>query len=120
MHEFNLLEEPWISVIVDDLGHTKLVSLMDVFQSAHEYKALAGDMKAQDFSILRLLLAVLHTVFSRYDAKGYSRTFDPDEDEAEDFDEESIEIWREVWQERRFPNIVCDYLDNWHNRFYLF
>lgn len=120
MHEFNLLEEPWISVIVDDLGHTKLVSLMDVFQSAHEYKALAGDMKAQDFSILRLLLAVLHTVFSRYDAKGYSRTFDPDEDEAENFDEESIEIWREVWQERRFPNIVCDYLDNWHNRFYLF
>lgn len=37
MHEFSLLEEPWISVIVDDLGHTKLVSMMDVFQSAHEY-----------------------------------------------------------------------------------
>lgn len=120
MHEFNLLEEPWISVIVDDLGHTKLVSMMDVFQSAHEYKALAGDMKAQDFSILRLLLAVLHTVFSRYDTKGCARTFDPDEDEAEDFDEESIEIWKEVWQARRFPNIACVYLNSWHNRFYLF
>lgn len=120
MHEFNLLEEPWISVIVDDLGHTKLVSMIDVFQSAHEYKALAGDMKAQDFSILRLLLAVLHTVFARYDTKGHARTFDPDEDEAEDFDEESIEIWKEVWQARRFPNIVCDYLNSWHNRFYLF
>ena len=120
MHEFNLLEEPWISVIVDDLGHTKLVSMMDVFQSAHEYKALAGDMKAQDFSILRLLLAVLHTVFSRYDTKGHARTFDPDEDEAEDFDEESIEIWKEVWKARRFPNIVCDYLNRWYNRFYLF
>ena len=120
MHEFNLLEEPWISVIVDDLGHTKLVSMMDVFQSAHEYKALAGNMKVQDFSILRLLLAVLHTVFSRYDTKGHARTFDPDEDEAEDFDEESIEIWKEVWQARRFPNIVCDYLNRWYNRFYLF
>lgn len=120
MHEFNLLEEPWISVIVDDLGHTKLASMIDVFHSAHEYKALAGDMKAQDFSILRLLLAVLHTVFARYDTKGYARTFDPDEDEAEDFDEESIDIWKEVWQARCFPNIVCDYLDNWHNRFYLF
>lgn len=120
MHEFNLLEEPWISVIVDDLGHTKLVSMIDVFQSAHEYKALAGEMKAQDFSILRLLLAVLHTVFSRYDTKGHARTFDPDEDEAEDFDEESIEIWKEVWQARRFPNIVCDYLNRWYNRFYLF
>lgn len=120
MHEFNLLEEPWISVIVDDLGHTKLVSMMDVFQSAHEYKALAGDMKAQDFSILRVLLAVLHTVFSRYDTKGHARTYDPDEDEAEDFDEESIEIWKEVWKARRFPNIVCDYLNRWYNRFYLF
>lgn len=120
MHEFNLLEEPWISVIVDDLGHTKLVSMIDVFQSAHEYKALAGDMKAQDFSILRLLLAVLHTVFARYDTKDHARTFDPDEDESEDFDEESIDIWKEVWQARRFPNIVCDYLNTWHNRFYLF
>lgn len=63
MSRFNLLDEPWISVIVDEKGHNKLVSITDVFKHASEYKALAGDMKIQDFALLRILLAVLHTVF---------------------------------------------------------
>ena len=76
MSRFNLLDEPWISVIVDEKGHNKLVSITDVFKHASEYKALAGDMKTQDFVLLRILLAVLHTVFSRYDIQGNSREFD--------------------------------------------
>lgn len=120
MSRFNLLDEPWISVIVDEKGHNKLVSITDVFNNASEYKALAGDMKTQDFALLRILLAVLHTVFSRYDIQGNSREFDSDEEDKEDFNEETMNIWREVWNSKKFPDAVFKYLEQWHDRFYLF
>lgn len=120
MSRFNLLDEPWISVIVDEKGHNKLVSMTDVFKHSSEYKALAGDMKTQDFAVLRVLLAVLHTVFSRYDIQGNSREFDSDEDNEEDFNEDSMDIWREVWNSKQFPDAVLKYLEQWHDRFYLF
>lgn len=120
MSRFNLLDEPWISVIVDEKGHNKLVSITDLFKHASEYKALAGDMKTQDFALLRILLAVIHTVFSRYDIRGNSREFDSDEDDKEDFNEETMEIWREVWISKKFPDAVFKYLEQWHDYFYLF
>lgn len=120
MSRFNLLDEPWISVIVDEKGHNKLVSMTDVFKHASEYKALAGDMKTQDFALLRVLLAALHTVFSRYDIQGNSREFDSGEDTEDDFNEETMDIWREVWNSKKFPNAVFKYLEQWHDHFYLF
>ncbi|MFW0901977.1 type I-E CRISPR-associated protein Cse1/CasA [Gardnerella sp. Marseille-QA0894] len=120
MSRFNLLDEPWISVIVDEKGHNTLVSMTDVFKHASEYKALAGDMKTQDFALLRILLAVLHTVFSRYDIQGNSREFDSDEYYKEDFNEETMDIWREVWVAKKFPDAVFKYLEQWHDHFYLF
>ena len=120
MSRFNLLDEPWISVIVDKKGHNKLVSMTDVFKHASEYKALAGDMKTQDFALLRVLLAALHTVFSRYDIQGNSREFDSDEDNEDDFNEETMDIWHEVWNSKKFPDAVFKYLEQWHDRFYLF
>ena len=117
---FNLLDEPWISVIVDEKGHNKLVSMTDVFKHASEYKALAGDMKTQDFALLRVLLAALHTVFSRYDIQGNSREFDSGEDTEDDFNEETMDIWREVWNSKKFPDAVFKYLEQWHDHFYLF
>lgn len=120
MSRFNLLDEPWISVIVDEKGHNKLVSMTDVFKHASEYKALAGDMKTQDFALLRVLLAALHTVFSRYDIQGNSREFDSGEDTEDDFNEETMNIWREVWNSKKFPDAVFKYLEQWHDHFYLF
>lgn len=120
MSRFNLLDEPWISVIVDEKGHNKLVSITDVFKHASEYKALAGDMKTQDFALLRVLLAALHTVFSRYDIQGNSREFDSGEDTEDDFNEETMDIWREVWNSKKFPDAVFKYLEQWHDHFYLF
>lgn len=70
MGRFNLLDEKWIPVIVDDKGRRELASLLDVFKEAPNYRSLAGDMATQDFAVFRLLLAVLHTVFSRVDAQG--------------------------------------------------
>ncbi len=120
MSRFNLLDEPWISVIVDEKGHNKLVSMTDVFKHASEYKALAGDMKTQDFALLRVLLTALHTVFSRYDIQGNSREFDSGEDSEDDFNEETMDIWREVWNSKKFPDVVFKYLEQWHDHFYLF
>ena len=70
MSRFNLLEENWIAVMTDDKGSIREVSLIDLFNNAHNYVGLAGDMPIQDFAVLRMLLAVLHTVFSRFDAEG--------------------------------------------------
>ncbi len=54
MSDYNLIDEPWISVVVDYKGTTKLVGLKEFFEHAHEYIALAGDMPTQDFAILLL------------------------------------------------------------------
>ena len=63
---YNLLYKNWISVIDKD-GNSKKVSLMEVFKGANNFYDLAGDTKTQDFAVMRILLAVLHTVFSRFD-----------------------------------------------------
>src|SRR5699024_9430745 len=70
MNKFNLIDEPWIVVMTNEKGETTKVSLRDLFANAHQYKRLAGDSDAQDFAILRVLLAITTTVFSRYDNMG--------------------------------------------------
>lgn len=128
---FNLLDEPWISVLVDEAGTTRDVSLLDLFKNAHLYKELAGDMRTQDFAVLRVLLAVLHTVFSRVDANGYcyeyfelDNSFLPsnsvDEDEVDDYKDDLMDTWEELWKKGRFPACVADYLEAWRDRFYLY
>ncbi|MFR5070193.1 MAG: type I-E CRISPR-associated protein Cse1/CasA [Eubacteriales bacterium] len=64
--EFNLLDEPWIKVMKRD-GTIDEVSILTVFEQAHLYTDLAGELATQNVAVLRLLLAVLHTVFSRVD-----------------------------------------------------
>ena len=116
MSRFNLLDEPWIPVIVDDKGNSKLASLLEIFRNAQDYKALAGDMRTQDFAIMRVLLAILHTTFSRYDAEGNERTFDSDDDDEDDYNEESMEIWNTIWKSGCFPNTIAQYLEQWRDR----
>lgn len=67
--EFNLLEEPWIRVRKPDCTMEE-VSLTDALLHAHEYAGLAGELPTQDVAVLRLLLAVLQTVFYRVDLEG--------------------------------------------------
>lgn len=131
MARFNLLEEKWISVIVDQKGETQEVSLIDVFENAHQYMALSGDSKAQDFAVMRFLLAVLHTVFSRFDADGNAyemieldekyRQVNSIEDEEilYKYGENLFETWKNLWSKGKFPIIVCEYLEKWKDHFYL-
>lgn len=110
---FNLIDEPWILVRKNN-GETAEVSLLDALTHAHEYDALAGELPTQDVAILRLLLAVLYTVFTRYDSDGGEREYVPNFDDM-------VDMWKEVWDSGCLPEQpIREYLDKWHERFWLF
>lgn len=110
--EFNLLREPWIRVRTRDYT-VKEVSLTDALLHAHEYVDLAGEMPTQDAAMLRLLLAVLHTVFSRVDVNGDPAPFEETDD--------ALLRWGELWKLGRFPEQpIRAYLEQWQDRFWLF
>lgn len=67
--EFNLLDESWIRVMTKEHKIVEL-SLMDLLIHSQEYADFAGELEQQDIAILRLGLATLHTIFSRYDVDG--------------------------------------------------
>ncbi|MBR1392308.1 MAG: type I-E CRISPR-associated protein Cse1/CasA [Ruminococcus sp.] len=112
--EFNLIDEPWIRVM-DSSCRVSEVSLKEALLRAHEYKALSGELPTQDIAVMRLLLAVLHTVYSRVDENGAPAPLD---DEEED---DAIDRWKALWDKGRFSEkAVSEYLDKWHERFWLF
>lgn len=109
---FNLIDEPWIRVI-DDACRVDEVSLAELFKNAHQYKDLCGEIPTQDFALLRFLLAILHTVVSRFDMDG---KMSPIED-----DETALDRWKEIWNAGKFPDkVISDYLESQHESFYLF
>lgn len=131
MREFNLLDEAWISVVTDYKGSTKLVGMKKFFKDAHKYIALAGDTKTQDFAVMRFLLAVLHTVFSRYDSDGkpyemielnkrMQQVEEVYEEDESDYKDALMDTWKDLWNKGKFPEIVDEYLEAWRDRFYLF
>ena len=110
--EFNLLQERWVRVRTQDCT-VQEVSLTDALLHAHAYVDLAGEMPTQDAAMLRLLLAVLHTVFSRVDGNGVPAPFEEPRD--------ALQRWSELWQLGHFPEQpIRDYLDKWQDRFWLF
>ena len=127
--KYNLLNESWIPVIENESLKNKKVSLIDIFENAEKYKGLAGDTKTQDFAMTRLLLAVLQTVFSRFDYDGkphpgivldekFMQVEDVDEDEVDDYIESLQETWKMLWESKKFPEIISKYLRLWEDRFY--
>ena len=106
--EFNLLQERWVRVRTQDCT-VQEVSLTDALLHAHAYVDLAGEMPTQDAAMLRLLLAVLHTVFSRVDGNGVPAPFEEPRD--------ALQRWGELWQLGHFPEQpIRDYLDKWQDR----
>mgnify|MGYP000845956421 FL=1 len=110
--EFNLLDEPWIRVMTEDCAVVEC-SLMQVLLNSHRYQRLAGELPTQDVALLRLLLAILQTVFYRVDPEGED---DPIEDRAA-----AIRRWQALWNAGRFPvQPIRTYLETWKDRFWLF
>ncbi|MBO4865832.1 MAG: type I-E CRISPR-associated protein Cse1/CasA [Ruminococcus sp.] len=111
--EFNLITEPWIKVMKPDKSIEE-IGLRQALVNAEDYVCLAGETRSQDFAILRLLLALMYTIFSRYDTDG--NEIDPTDD-----DYEPIEFWTEIWQTKKIPAAAIDkYFEKWHDRFWLF
>lgn len=110
--EFNLLDEPWIRVMTDDCTVVER-SLIQVLLNSHQYQRLAGELPTQDVALLRLLLAILQTVFYRVDPEGDN---DPIEDRRA-----AIRRWQALWNAGRFPEQpIRTYLETWKDRFWLF
>ena len=109
--EFNLIDEPWIRVINSEF-ETEDVSLRTVFERAHLYRALAGELEAQNVAVLRMLLALLYSVFIRYDTEGC-------ENEITEADE-AVDRWRELWNMKKLPTEAINrYFDDYYDRFWL-
>lgn len=110
--EFNLLDENWVRVITPDC-EIREVSLTDAILRSHEYSDLCGELPTQNVAVMRLLLAVLHTVFSRVDKDGNPAPID-DEDEA-------FERWKSLWDLKQFPEKpIRSYLETQREKFWLF
>ena len=110
--EFNLLHEPWILVMARS-GTTSLVSLLEAFEHAHEYRAIAGDLPTQDIAVMRLLLSIMHAVFERQNIDGNAwHANDP---------YEVLEQWQSLWELGHFPfEVIRSYLMKYEDRFWLF
>ena len=134
MKRYNLLDEPWIKVVSKSQGEQTEISLLDLFHHAENYLCLAGEMETQNFAMLRFLLAILQTVFSRFDSNGEPYPFIElnekmqqinevdceDEEEYDDYSEARETCWNSVWKTGRFPEIICKYLEEWRDHFYLY
>ncbi len=86
--EFCLLHEPWIKVM-NETGKTNEVSILDLFRKAPTLQRLAGELPTQDVAVLRLLLAILHAVFARYDLNGRWAPFNSPVD--------ALTRWKDLW-----------------------
>lgn len=127
---FNLVTDPWLKVIETKTNQEQTVSLMTLFENAQNYRQLAGEMHAQDLALLRLLLAILTTVYSRVDAEGdrYSwleetagvYQIDEDEFDKEESKKDLLETWQTLRQAGCFSEAVTDYLNDYADRFDFF
>ncbi len=112
--EFNLIDEPWVKVMENDCK-IREVSLKDAIINAHNYKCLSGELPTQDIAVMRLILAVLHTVFSRVDEEGNEDTEDKEDEKW------ATERWKSLWERGSFSKkAIENYFEKWHERFWLF
>lgn len=130
MPRYNLLDEKWIQVASKD--NVEKVSIKELFAGAAKYKELAGDMKTQDFAVMRVMLAILHTVFSRFDSNGDPYEFfevdeesflqigELEENYLDDYEDALYQTWIDIWNAKEFPKVVYEYLEKWRERFFLY
>ncbi len=112
--EYNIIDEPWIRVKTDSCKVVE-VSLKEAILNANSYVELSGETKTQDFAILRFMLAIMHTVFSRYDEDGNEL------DVSENTQDLLMDRWKNIWDLKHIPSVPIEkYLSKWYDRFWLF
>jgi len=122
-----------LKVIELETNRERMVSLIDLFENAQNYRQLAGEMRSQDFAILRLLLAILTSVYSRFDAKdeiypwvkldaGSTQTVSVDEEAYEENDGQValLTTWKRLYQTGHFSAVITQYLKDYTDCFDFF
>jgi CRISPR system Cascade subunit CasA len=115
---FSLVNDSWLKVLDSQTGETRSVSLIELFEHAQDFRQLAGEMKTQDFAIMRLLLAIITTVYSRYNASDQPYEWLSTDDsnmqivgEVEDADTDDLQsTWVQLYAQGKFSNAVVNYL----------
>ncbi|WP_217142724.1 type I-E CRISPR-associated protein Cse1/CasA [Streptomyces sp. AC627_RSS907] len=92
---FDLTSRPWIGVLRCD-GSQDELSLRQVFAQADDLRCVVGELATQEFSLVRLLLAVAHDAL---DGPG------------------DIEEWAELWEDPDCFAPVQAYLEQQRERF---
>ncbi|MCD5533435.1 type I-E CRISPR-associated protein Cse1/CasA [Lactobacillus delbrueckii] len=122
MESYNLITEPWIKVLDGKTNSEHMVSIKELLQNASDYRQLAGEMHAQDLAILRLLEAILTTVYTRVDQNDeeyewvtldeqmHVQSYD-DEIEGSTLLQVLTKTWNALYKEGSFSEAVFDYLD---------
>lgn len=130
--KFNLVTDPWIKVITKKNKRQKTVSLLNLFDNAEYYQQLAGETRTQDLAIMRFLLAILTTVYSRTDWDGdpYDwldvdlETFKIGDDVIEGDQgyakDGLLKTWEELYDYNYFTPVVLKYLKRYADRFNFF
>lgn len=106
---FSLLDEPWIKV-VDAEGHQLLVSIREVFDGTYEISRIQGDSPAQNYAVIRVLLAIFWRAHHPASVVKPGELF-----EFGDWFEET----RDRLQSNGKDEAVLEYLDRFRNRFNL-
>lgn len=98
MASFNLIDQAWIPVIMDDNSNCKL-SLIELFEKAHKIREIYCDYPLETISLYRFLQALLIRIY--------------------EVNKENN--WLEIWHSSKFDvNCAKDYFSKWHNRFDIF
>jgi CRISPR system Cascade subunit CasA len=95
--DYNLLDEPWIPVLLKD-GSTEAVGIRGAFERSSEIADLACELPTQSAAVLRLLLAVCYRVIPVPDRGA----------------------WVHVAQGALPVGDLVEYCERWRNRFFLF
>lgn len=131
--KFNLIDGAWIKVL-DKNGQEQLVSLKVFFDQIENWQDLAGDMKSQDLVIFRFVLAILETVYTRFDINGHVYSFLQLNDQMElDFNnndeleelyrmhqDELLKTWEQLYKQGHFSSVVISYLNKHYDQFSFF
>ena len=121
MQKFNLVDDPWIKVVRKSNFQEETVSLKELFSNIDDFYDLAGELKIQDVVVLRFLLAILTTAYSRKDFNGEEYRWIKKLEAGEKVnDKELVNTWSELFNNKSFSNVVTEYLEEHKDQFDFF
>ncbi len=114
---FNLVKDPWIRAMEKDSGIERIISLEEAFKNSQKYLCLSGDMKFQDLAVMRFMLAILTTVYTRFDAGDNPYEWIELDDDmrfvrlVDEYDEDDLfDTWERLYGQGHFSDAVVEYL----------